>query len=78
MANGVSLSFTNVVPVTLSDTTQQHFGGLLVLTAGNLTFRGLNSTADITVTGLTAGQIIPIETSLVKATLTTCTVAGLA
>ncbi len=41
--------------------------------AGNVALRGVNSSADVTFVGLTAGSILMVRASHVRATLTTAT-----
>lgn len=50
---------------------------LLVATGGNAVLRACGSNADITLTGITAGQVIPLSISHLRATGTTATLVGL-
>jgi hypothetical protein len=70
-------TFGSCNPITTSDTAANHFKALLVCAAGNVAFVPLNGAA-ITMTSVPAGALIPVETSIVKATGTTATLAGLA
>lgn len=50
---------------------------VIVAVGGNAVVRAAGSSADVTFTGLTAGQIIPLSLSHVRATGTTATLLGL-
>jgi hypothetical protein len=63
-------------PVTLSDTAAQNYYGLLVGAAGNVVFKSEAGGSDVTITGASAGLVIPGRITLVKSTGTTATVFG--
>lgn len=69
----------NADPITISDTVALNPvpEKLLVCAAGNIVLRTMNSGADITITGATAGQILPLRAQYVRATGTTATLARL-
>jgi hypothetical protein len=50
---------------------------LLVGAAGNAVVRAQGSSADITLTGLAAGQVIPLRIAYLRSTGTTATIIGL-
>ena len=50
---------------------------VLVGVGGNAVVRAAGSSADITLTGLVAGQVIPLRISHVRSTGTTATIIGL-
>lgn len=50
---------------------------VLVAVGGNAVVRAQGSAADITLTGLTAGQVIPLRIAWVKSTGTTASLVGL-
>lgn len=50
---------------------------VLVGVGGNAVVRAAGSSADITLTGLTAGQVIPLRLAYVRSTGTTATLIGL-
>jgi hypothetical protein len=50
---------------------------LLVAVAGNAVVQAYGSAADITLTGLAAGQIIPLSIGYLRSTGTTATLVGL-
>jgi hypothetical protein len=50
---------------------------VLVAAAGNAVVRASGSSADITLTGLAAGQVLPLSLSHIRATGTTATLVGL-
>jgi hypothetical protein len=50
---------------------------VLVAAAGNAVVRAQGSSADITLTGLAAGQVLPLSVIAIRATGTTATLVGL-
>lgn len=62
--------------VTASDTAAQNYYGLLVGAAGNVVIKSETAGADITLTGLAAGQQIMGRVVLIKSTGLTATVYG--
>lgn len=50
---------------------------LLVATGGNAVVRAMGSSADVTLTAVVAGQVIPLSISHLRSTGTTATLVGL-
>lgn len=66
-------SYRNAVAITTSDTVSNAFSAIYVGGAGNIVLVDAKGNAAVTLLAVSAGTLIPIATSLVKATSTTAT-----
>lgn len=66
-------AYMEAAAITPHDTNPNPFRSIWVGGTGNVTLRALGSSADVVITAVPAGVLLPIATSFIRATGTTAT-----